>query len=86
MGENVTQTGLSTLDKLGSIWLDYQKVKSSVDLERVRSETNVPDRVDALTSSKQVMANAGASINWTYVGLAVAGVLGIVLVSRLAKG
>jgi hypothetical protein len=81
--ESVTDTGVSTLERLANTWLNFQLASKTVDLETQNSARNVPDRVDVQTG---VNSTAVASkINWQMIGLGAAALLGVGLLLKLAR-
>jgi len=77
----MTESGPSALDNLLGTWLDYQKVKASVDLESRRTDSNIPDRVDIAT----VGVPARSAITWQQIAIAAAGLVGLTVIYRLVK-
>lgn len=81
----VSDTGLSTVDKLAQIWLQYQTGKQAVDIERSQDTNKQPDRVAVATGAAPNPGAVASKVNWTYIGLGLAGVLGVVLLLKLAR-
>ena len=83
MAESVTDTGISAIESLADKWLGFQLASKQVDLETSRSSQNVPDRVDVATAPK--VAAVSSQINWQWVAMGAAALLGVGLLLKLAR-
>ena len=87
---SMSDTGMSLdsfgegLNSLADKWLQYQQISKTADVERMNSENNVLDRIDAkLKGSPATTPAAGISMKW--VGIGLAAVVGLVIVFKLIK-
>lgn len=91
-----TKTGIGgAADWLTGKWLDYQRIRHNVDIERAGDDRNIPDRVDVregVTNTQRGLGGGSAPVAlglsaWQLLGLGAATVLGYGLYkNRKRKG
>lgn len=77
----MTETGPSAVDKFLGVWLDYERIKADVDLERLNQANNMPDFVD----TQHGVTTPGAPAMLTPMQWALLGLAGLAMVFVVAK-
>ena len=86
-GLEIESTSGGVFDKFVDSWLAYQGIKANVDIETLRSDRNVPDRVDARYGYAPVAAPTAVPVPgwaWALGGVAALGL--VFLIARPANG